>query len=115
MNEDHLQKALAAASEAAEDSRQLEQIRAVLIAQAVHQGLQAHQPQPCSHHHPPTPPFDAKKWWTIGGLAIVGGCVACALAMAFAVALVGIAIGATCATACLLILRSLWRDYLNHR
>ncbi|OLE25501.1 MAG: hypothetical protein AUG49_10535 [Catenulispora sp. 13_1_20CM_3_70_7] len=68
------------------------------------------QPHHCEHHTPKQD-FNAKKWWTIGGLAIVGGCVACALALAFAVAMTAVAIGGTCATVCLLVLRSMWRDY----
>ncbi|MBJ6633354.1 hypothetical protein BIU87_20740 [Streptomyces sp. ZS0098] len=114
MNEDALTKALAAATEAAADSQQLEVVKAVLIAQAISRA--ADQPQhTCQHDHQQPKPFDAKKWWTIGGFAVVGGCVACALALAFALAATAVAIAATCATGCFLILRSLWRDYAKHR
>ena len=75
----------------------------------------AQQQAPACQHHGPKSTFDAKKWWTVGGLAIVGGCVACALALAFALASVAIAIGATCATACLLVLRGMWRDLTKTR
>jgi hypothetical protein len=73
--------------------------------------LAQQQPQHQGCQHTPQQQFDAKKWLTIGGLAIVGGCVACALAMAFALASIAVAIGATCATGCLLVLRSMWRDF----
>ncbi|MGA5668998.1 hypothetical protein ACPCTG_26385 [Streptomyces pseudogriseolus] len=112
MNNDALTKALAAATEAADNSQQLEVVKAVLIAQAI---SQAAQQQHTCHDHQQPKPFDAKKWWTIGGFAVVGGCVACALALAFAMAMVAVAIAATCATGCFLILRSLWRDYAKHR
>lgn len=69
----------------------------------------------CEHQHAPRQGFDTKKWLTIGALVCVGGCVACALALAFAVAMTALAIGGTCATACLLILRSMWRDYSKGR
>ncbi|MFF7290684.1 hypothetical protein [Streptomyces griseorubiginosus] len=113
MSDDALTKALAAATEAAQDSKQLELMHTVLMAQAI---AAAVQPQQCQHHDTKSQrPFDARKWWTIGGLACVGGCIACALALAFAMAFIALAIGATCATACLLILRRMWRDYLNGR
>ncbi|WJV47661.1 hypothetical protein [Streptomyces flavofungini] len=80
-------------------------LAAVELAKAAQQ-----QPQPqCSHT--PRQQFDAKKWWTITGIACVGGCVVCALALAFALVAVAVAIGGTCATACLLILRSIWREH----
>ena len=70
------------------------------------------QPHTCQ---PPQPEFNTRKWLTIGGLAIVGCCAAGFLAMAFAVAAVAVAIGGTCATACLLVLRSMWRDFQKGR
>jgi len=73
------------------------------------------QPQHQGCQHAPKSQFDARKWWTIGGLACVAGCVACALALAFAVAMTAVAIGGTCATACLLVLRSMWRDFQRGR
>ncbi|MGV4890394.1 hypothetical protein ACSR0Z_28020 [Streptomyces viridosporus] len=112
MSDDALQKALAAATEAASDSRQLELVKAMLTVQAINQ---AQQPHTCQHDHQQPKPFDARKWATIGGLAAIGGCVACALALAFAMAAIAVAIAATCGTGCFLILRSLWRDYLTHR
>jgi ferric-dicitrate binding protein FerR (iron transport regulator) len=112
MNDDALSKALAAATEAADDSRQLELVKAVLTAQAISQAMQPHT---CQHDHQQPKPFDARKWWTIGAVVTAGGCVACALALAFAMATIAVAIAATCATGCFLILRALWRDYLNGR
>lgn len=113
MSDDALNKALAAAAEASVDSQQLELVKAVLTAQAISQAMQPHT---CQHdHHQQQRPFDARKWATIGGLAAVGGCVACALALAFAMAAIAVAIAATCATGCFLILRALWRDYLAGR
>lgn len=47
--------------------------------------------------------FDAKKWLVIGGVAVSVGMVGALFALA-------IAIGGVCATACLIVLRSMWRD-----
>ncbi|WP_121709321.1 hypothetical protein [Streptomyces sp. E5N91] len=102
-----LEKALAAATEAATDSQQLELVKAVLTAQAIGQAMQPHT---CQHNHQQPKAFDARKWWTIGGLATVGGCVACALALAFAMAAIAVAIAACCGTGCFLILRALVRE-----
>lgn len=108
---DALDKAEAAAREAAVNTAAVQiALAAVELAKAAQQ-----QPQHQACQHTPQQQFDAKKWWTIGGLAIVGGCVACALAMAFALASIAIAIGATCATGCLLVLRSMWRDFAKTR
>lgn len=73
------------------------------------------QPHTCGHDHKQQPEFNARKWWTIGGLIIAGGAIASVLAVAFALAAVAVAIAATCATCCLLVLRRMWRDYLNNR
>ncbi|MGP4084161.1 hypothetical protein [Streptomyces sp. KR55] len=104
---DPLAKAEAAVTEAETNTVAVQlALAAVELAKAVQQ-----QPQHQGCQHTPQQQFNARKWWTIGGLAIVGGCVACALAMAFAVAMIAIAIGGTCSTVCLLVLRSMWRDY----
>jgi hypothetical protein len=95
---DALEKAEAAAREAARDTEMVRIVAAVLAAQ------QAAQPQPAPVAQQATQPFDAKKWLVIGGVCIAGGLVASLFAVA-------IAIGATCATACLLILRSIWSDF----
>jgi hypothetical protein len=108
---DALDKAEAAVREASVDTAAIQLAFAAMeLAKLAQQ-----QPQHQACQHTPQQQFDAKKWWTIGGLAIGGGCVACALAMAFALASIAIAIGATCATGCLLVLRSMWRDFTNNR
>lgn len=99
------------AVDAAANTQQVATILAILQAQQI---TQAQQPHACQHHTPKQE-FDTKKWLTIGGLACVGGCVACALALAFAVAMTAVAIGGTCATGCLLVLRSMWRQYLGEK
>lgn len=81
-------------------------LAAVELAKTAQQ--QASLQQGCQHQPPAAKQFDAKKWLVIGG-------VACVCSLSFALASIAIAIGACCATACLLILRQVWRDYLNHR
>ncbi|MEU8537537.1 hypothetical protein [Streptomyces parvulus] len=100
-----LDKAEAAVREASGNTDVLQVAKAALeLARAAQQQAPA---APCGHDHSR---FDARKWWTIGGLVIVGGCVACFLALAFAMAMVAVAIGGTCGTACLLVLRSMWHE-----
>lgn len=107
-----LDKAEAAVTEASVNTAA---VQVALAAVELAKLASAQQQAPACQHHEPKSTFDAKKWLTIGGLAIVGGCVACALALAFALASVAIAIGATCATTCLIVLRSMWRDLTkNH-
>lgn len=108
---DALDKAEAAAKEAETNTVAVQLALAAVELAKVASAQQA----PACQHQAPRQEFDARKWLTIGGLAIVGGCVVCALALAFALASVAVAIGATCATACLIVLRSLWRDYLKTR
>ncbi|WP_151478891.1 hypothetical protein [Streptomyces albicerus] len=109
---DALDKAEAAVREASTDTAAVQlafaamELAKLSAQQPQHQGCQ---------HQAPKPEFNAKKWLTIGGLAIVGGCVACALALAFALASIAVAIGGTCATVCLLVLRSMWRDFTKTR
>jgi hypothetical protein len=107
---DALDKAEAAVREAAVNSAAVQ----VALA-AVELAKTAQQPQHQGCHHAAPPQFDTKKWLTIGGLAIVGVGAASVLALAFALASVAVAIGGTCATACLLVLRSMWREYLKGR
>jgi uncharacterized phosphosugar-binding protein len=102
---DALEKAEAAVREASSNTDVLAVAMAALDLAKSAQAQTQQQPAGCGHDHSR---FDARKWWTIGGLAIVGGCVACALALAFAVAMVAVAIGATSATGSFLILRSIW-------
>lgn len=110
-----LDKAEAAVTEASRNTDVVQLAMAALEVAKMAAANAAQQPHHTCQHQAPKQDFNTKKWLTIGGLAIVGGCVACALALAFALAAVGIAIGATCATACLLILRSMWRDYRGGR
>ncbi|MGW0764644.1 hypothetical protein [Streptomyces sp. NPDC002676] len=96
---DAIEKAARDAVEAADNTELVKQIAAVLAAQQL---LNQQPPATCQHHQ--AQPFDAKKWLVIGGVVVSVG-------LAGALFAVAIAIGATCATACLLILRSLYRDY----
>lgn len=110
-----LEKAARDAVEAADNTELVRQIVVALQVQQVLNGQQLTDRKSACQHQAPKQEFDTKKWLTIGGLACVGGCVACALALAFAVAMTAVAIGGVCATACLLILRSMWRDYQKGR
>jgi hypothetical protein len=97
-----LERAEAAAAEAAENTAA---VQLALAAVELAKLAQAQQ-QPgasCQHQAAPASQFDAKKWLVIGGTA-------CVCSLAFALASIAIAIGACCATACLLILRSMWRS-----
>ncbi|MES9523128.1 hypothetical protein [Streptomyces capoamus] len=98
---DALQKAEAAAREAAANTVDVAQIVAAVLAtqQAAQQ-----QPQPAA----PVQSFDARKWVTIGGLGIAGGLVASLFAVAVAIGAVSVAILA-------LVLRGLWRDFQKGR
>ncbi|NUP16610.1 MAG: hypothetical protein HOZ81_10975 [Streptomyces sp.] len=98
-----VEKAARDAVEAADNTRQVEQIAAILAAQQL---LNSQQPTTCQHHQ--AQPFEAKKWLVIGGVVVSIGLVGALFAVA-------IAIGATCATACMLILRSMWRDFQKGR
>lgn len=104
MNGDALEKAARDAVDAADNSEMVRNIAAILAAQQ----LLAQQQAPACQHQQPTQPFDAKKWVVIGGVVVSVGLVGALFAVA-------IAIGATCATACLLILRSMWRDYRKEK
>ncbi|WP_432169714.1 hypothetical protein [Streptomyces sp. 1222.5] len=97
-----IEKAARDAVEAAENTELARQIAAILAAQQL---LNQQQPQPGA---PARQEFDAKKWVVIGGVVVSVGLVGALFAVA-------IAIGATCAAACLLILRSVWRDVQKGR
>ena len=94
-----LEKAARDAVEAADNTQMVQQIAAILAAQQLLNQQQPQQPAPVQRQE-----FNATKWLVIGGVVVSVGLVA----SVFAVAL---AIGATCATACLLILRGLWADF----
>jgi hypothetical protein len=98
-----LEKAARDAVEAAANTRQVEQIAAILAAQQLlNQQQQPQQPAPVRQE------FNATKWLVIGGVVVSAGLVASLFAVA-------IAIGAVCATACLLVLRGLWADFQKGR
>ncbi|NEC30621.1 hypothetical protein G3I20_29465 [Streptomyces sp. SID8111] len=94
-----LEKAARDAVEAADNTELTRQIAAILAAQQLLAQQQPQQSAPVQRQE-----FNATKWLVIGGVVVSVGLVA----SVFAVAL---AIGATCATACLLILRGLWADF----
>lgn len=92
-----LEKAARDAVEAADHTELTRQIAAILAAQQ----LLNQQSPPVAQQA--TQPFDAKKWVVIGGVVVTVGMVGALFAIA-------LAIGGVCATACLIVLRSMWRD-----
>ncbi|KOG73538.1 hypothetical protein ADK77_08385 [Streptomyces antibioticus] len=96
---DALEKAEAAAREAAANTVDVAQIVAAVLATQ-----QVTQQQTAAPAAPARQEFDAKKWVTIGGLGIAGGLVAALFAVAVAIGAVSVAILA-------LVLRGLWRDF----
>ena len=109
-----LDKAEAAVADASRNTDVVAVAMAALeVAKLAAQNVQQ-QPQTCGHDHK-QPEFNTRKWLTIGGLIIIAAAVASALALAFALAALAVAIAGTCATCCLLVLRRMWRDYLNNR
>ncbi|MFD5217486.1 hypothetical protein ACFWMH_07435 [Streptomyces tendae] len=95
---DALEKAEAAAREAAQNSVDIAQIVAVVLATQ-----QAAQQQPAAPAPAPRPAFDAKKWIVIGGVLVP-------VALAGALFAVAITIAACAGTGCFLILRSIWHE-----
>jgi uncharacterized protein RhaS with RHS repeats len=95
-----LEKAARDAVEAAANTRQIEQIAAILAAQQL---LAQQQPQQhtCQHDH--RPGRSASEWLGIGAAACVGG-------VGIAFASIAIAIGAVSVAILALVLRSIWRD-----
>jgi hypothetical protein len=98
-----LEKAEAAAREAAANTTEIAQIVAVVLATQ-----QLAQQQTTPPATAPVSTFDHRKWLTIGGLGIVGGLVASLFAVAVAIGAVSVAILA-------LVLRSMWRDFQKGR
>lgn len=96
---DALERAAREAVEAADNTQMVQQIAAILAAQQLLNQQQPQAPAPA-----PRPEFNATKWLVIGGVTVSVGMVGALFAVA-------IAIGAVCATACLLVLRGLWADY----
>ncbi len=100
---DALEKAARDAVEAADNTELTRQIAAILAAQQMLNAQQPQQPAPA-----PRQEFNATKWLVIGGVVISVGMVGALFAVA-------VAIGAVCATACLLVLRGLWADFQKGR
>ncbi|MYW50584.1 hypothetical protein GTY64_03695 [Streptomyces sp. SID8376] len=98
MNE--LEKAARDAVEAADNTRQVEMIAAVLAAQQL---LAQQQPQApaCQHQHRQGRP--ASEWLGIGAAVCVGG-------VGLAFASIAIAIGALSVAVLALVVRSMWAD-----
>lgn len=103
-----LAKAEAAVREA-EGSTDVARIVAAVLATQ-----QAMQQQPAPT---PLPPAPARRHIPLSyvGLGIVGAGALTALAMAAALLAVAVAVGAVCATVCLLVLRSMWRDFQKEK
>lgn len=98
-----LEKAARDAVEAADNTELTRQIAAILAAQQLLAQQQPQQPAPA-----PRPEFNATKWLVIGGVTVSVGLVGALFAVA-------IAIGAVCATACLVVLRGMWAEHQKGR
>lgn len=96
-----LEKAAREAVDAAANSEQLALIKAVLQAQQLTQ-------QPAAPAPVQQSPGSAGKWIGIG----IGGSV---FLLTVAVSAVAVAISAVALTICVLVLRSMWRDYQKGR
>lgn len=88
-----------ASRDAVEAARQGEQFAALLAAV---QAAQQDRPATCQH---PTPHQGAARKWVAIGIA------GTFLAVGLAVSMVAFAIGAVALTVCVIVLRSVWRDY----
>lgn len=100
---DALQKAEAAVAKAEDNTDVLKVAMAALeLAKA------AQQPAApaCEHQHKTG--RTAGEWLTLGCAVCIGG-------LGLALGFLAVAIAACCATGCFVILRSIWRDYLNGR
>jgi len=93
-----LEKAARDAVDAAHNSEQLALIQAVLVAQ------QLTQQQACQHPPAPAQSPNTGKWIALGVCAPF-------LAVSLAISVMAAGITAVCLTACLLVLRSMWRDF----
>lgn len=99
-----LAKAETAVAEAADNTELVRTIAAVLAAQ------QAMQQTPMGQS--PTQTVPVRHPYGLYVAAGIGGAVALTfLAMAAALLAVAVAVGAVCATVCLLVLRGLWADF----
>lgn len=96
-----LEKAARDAVDAASNTEHLALVMAVLQAQQI---TKQTQPPACQHAPVQRQPGGAAKWVGIG----IGGSV---LMISFALSAMAVAIAAVSVTACLIVLRSMWRDY----
>lgn len=103
-----LEKAARDAVEAADNAEMVRQIAAVLAAQQL---VQAQQPAATA-----SAPSTDRRPVGLYVAAGIGGAVALTfLAMAAALLAVAVAVGAVCATVCLLVLKSLLDDYQKRK
>jgi hypothetical protein len=93
------------AVEAADNSQQLQLITAILQAQAIAQAVQPQQPA-CQHQR--TESANVGKWIAIG-------CAVCVGSIGLALGALAVAIAAVCGTGCLIVLRSMWRQYVGEK
>ncbi|AVZ72967.1 hypothetical protein SLUN_12960 [Streptomyces lunaelactis] len=100
-----IEKAARDAVEAAANSENLRLVAALLQAQQV---TQQAQPPACQHAPVQQSSGGAAKWVGIG----VGGSI---FLLTVAVSAVAVAISAVSLTICVLVLRSMWRDYQKGR
>lgn len=68
----------------------------------------------CQHHHGP-PPRPERPWGKYAAAAAVGGPIAVFAMLGMAIFAIAVAISAVACTACLLVLRSMFRDYQKGR
>lgn len=101
---DALEKAAADAVAAADNTRQVELIAAVLAAQQ----LLNQQPQAPACQHQQRPGRSAGEWLGIGAAVCVGG-------VGLALASIAIAVGAMTVAILALVLRSIWQDVQKGR
>jgi hypothetical protein len=99
-----LDKAEAAAAEAAVNTAAVQVAMAAVELAKLASAQQQPAPPACGHQAKAG--RSAGEWLAIACAVCVGG-------IGIAFASIAIAIGATCATACLIVLRSMWRDFTN--
>lgn len=101
---DAIEKAARDAVEAADNTDLTRQIVAILAAQQLLNQQQA----PACQHQAPRSSANVGKW---AAVAVAGSVAAISLALSA----IAVAVGAVAVTCCLLILRSMWREYQKGR